>query len=99
MWRQDHPDVALKTCRATWSPPPLPAWIPTSPWRTPSSSSTAWRPNGPTTRSSTAADVRKEIEGILQEKAYAPWGGLIGEKLVNVLEVNLELHKRYGDPA
>jgi K+-transporting ATPase ATPase C chain len=44
-------------------------------------------------------DVRKEIEGILQEKAFAPWGGLIGEKLVNVLEVNLELHKRYGDPA
>jgi K+-transporting ATPase ATPase C chain len=46
-----------------------------------------------------AAEVRKEIEGLLQEKAHAPWGGLIGEKLVNVLEVNLELHKRYGDPA
>ena len=45
------------------------------------------------------ADVRKDIEGILQEKAYAPWGGAIGEKLVNVLDVNLELHKRYGDPA
>jgi potassium-transporting ATPase KdpC subunit len=44
-------------------------------------------------------DVRKDIEGILQDKAYAPWGGLIGEKLVNVLDVNLELHKRYGDPA
>ena len=46
-----------------------------------------------------AAEVHKEIEAILQEKAHAPWGGLIGEKLVNVLEVNLELHKRYGDPA
>lgn len=44
-------------------------------------------------------DVRKEIEGILEEKAYAPWGGAIGEKLVNVLDVNLELHKKYGDPA
>ena len=44
-------------------------------------------------------DVRKDIEGILEEKAYAPWGGAIGEKLVNVLDVNLELHKRYGDPA
>ena len=43
--------------------------------------------------------MRKEIGGILQDKAFAPWGGLIGEKLVNVLEVNLELHKRYGDPA
>ncbi len=46
-----------------------------------------------------ADDVRKEIEGILESKAYAPWGGAIGEQLINVLEVNLELHKRYGDPA
>ena len=45
------------------------------------------------------ADVRKEIEAILQTDASAPWGGLIGEKLINVLEVNLELHKRFGDPA
>jgi K+-transporting ATPase ATPase C chain len=45
------------------------------------------------------ADVRKEIEAILQEKTSAPWGGLIGEKLINVLEVNLELRKRFGDPA
>jgi K+-transporting ATPase ATPase C chain len=44
-------------------------------------------------------DVRKDIEGILEEKAYAPWGGMIGEKLVNVLDVNLEVHKKYGDPA
>jgi potassium-transporting ATPase KdpC subunit len=46
-----------------------------------------------------AAEMRKEIESILEDKARAPWGGLIGEKLVNVLDVNLELHKRYGDPA
>ena len=45
------------------------------------------------------AEVRKEIEAILADKAFAPWGGAIGEKIVNVLEVNLELHKRYGDPA
>jgi potassium-transporting ATPase KdpC subunit len=44
-------------------------------------------------------DVRKDIEDLLQEKAYAPWGGTIGEKLVNVLGLNLELHKKYGDPA
>jgi K+-transporting ATPase c subunit len=29
----------------------------------------------------------------------APWGGLIGEKFVNVLEVNLELRKLYGAPS
>ena len=44
------------------------------------------------------AAVRKEIEQILQENASAPWGGLAGEKFVNVLEVNLELRKRYGAP-
>ncbi|HVP77411.1 MAG TPA: potassium-transporting ATPase subunit C [Thermodesulfobacteriota bacterium] len=43
--------------------------------------------------------VRKEIEQILQENASAPWFGLAGEKLVNVLEVNLELRKRYGAPS
>jgi K+-transporting ATPase ATPase C chain len=43
--------------------------------------------------------VRKEIEQILQKNASAPWFGLAGEKFVNVLEVNLELRKRYGAPS
>jgi K+-transporting ATPase ATPase C chain len=42
------------------------------------------------------AQVRQEIKQLLQEKSAAPWGGIIGEKFVNVLEINLELHKRYG---
>ena len=45
-----------------------------------------------------AGEVRKEIDGILQANASAPFGGLVGEKFVNVLEVNLELCKRYGVP-
>ncbi len=45
------------------------------------------------------ATVRKEIEQILQENASAPWFGLAGEKFVNVVEVNLELRKRYGAPS
>jgi K+-transporting ATPase ATPase C chain len=44
------------------------------------------------------AEVRKEIAQILQANASAPWFGLAGEKFVNVLEVNLELRKRYGAP-
>ncbi len=43
-------------------------------------------------------DVRNEIEQILIGKASAPFEGLAGEKIVNVLEVNLELRKRYGLP-
>jgi K+-transporting ATPase ATPase C chain len=45
------------------------------------------------------AAVRTEIEQILQENASAPLGGLAGEKFINVLEVNLELRKRYGAPS
>ncbi|MEX3790401.1 potassium-transporting ATPase subunit C [Paraburkholderia sp. BR14374] len=30
---------------------------------------------------------------------YAPFAGLVGEPLVNVLEINLELRHRYGPPA
>ena len=43
--------------------------------------------------------VRKDIAEILQKNASAAFGGLAGEKFVNVLEVNLELHKRYGAPS
>lgn len=39
-----------------------------------------------------------EIEQILVNNATAPFGGLAGEKFVNVLEINLELCKRYGEP-
>ena len=45
------------------------------------------------------AKVRQQIEAILQEKSFAPFGGLAGEKMINVLEVNLELRKRFGAPA
>ena len=43
-----------------------------------------------------AAQVRKEIECILNEQAEAPLGGLVGVKLVNVLEVNLKLRDLYA---
>jgi K+-transporting ATPase ATPase C chain len=37
------------------------------------------------------ADIRKAIEELLNQKAEAPFGGLAGVKLINVLEVNLTL--------
>jgi K+-transporting ATPase ATPase C chain len=43
--------------------------------------------------------VRHEIQSLLEQKANAPGGGLFGPKLVNVLELNLELRARYGAPA
>jgi potassium-transporting ATPase KdpC subunit len=44
------------------------------------------------------AQIHQEIDQVLQEHAFAPMYGLWGEKIVNVLEVNLELRKRYGAP-
>ena len=45
------------------------------------------------------AQVRGDINAILQSDAYAPMYGLFGEKMVNVLRVNLELRKRFGAPT
>jgi len=44
------------------------------------------------------AEVGTEIETMLAKDAKAPLGGLAGEKLVNVLMVNLALRDRYGEP-
>jgi K+-transporting ATPase c subunit len=35
---------------------------------------------------------------MLQTDLFAPLGGLVGEKMINVLQVNLELAKHYGAP-
>jgi K+-transporting ATPase ATPase C chain len=39
-----------------------------------------------------------EIEQRLEKNAAAPLGGLAGEKFVNVLEINIELYRCYGEP-
>jgi len=40
--------------------------------------------------------VRNEIKTLLEKKSRAPFEGLFGEKIVNVLEVNLALRKQYA---
>jgi len=47
----------------------------------------------------TAAAVRPRVEAILKDFAFVPLSGLIGEPLVNVLEVNLELDKQLPIPS
>ena len=41
--------------------------------------------------------VRKDIEKLLGQMSHSPAGGLFGEPLVNVLEINLTLRNRYQD--
>jgi K+-transporting ATPase ATPase C chain len=45
------------------------------------------------------AAVRGEIEQMLHDRAFAPGGGLFGEPIVNVLQINLDLRQRYGAPS
>jgi len=92
MWRADHPDVALNdvpgdlvTASASGLDPDI------------TLANAEFQLDRVAAKSADdeklkADDVRKEIEGILEKIAYAPRGGLIGEKLVNVLDVNLEPH-------
>lgn len=40
--------------------------------------------------------IRKEIETLLLENTTAPLGGLVGDNLVNVLEINLALKAKFG---
>lgn len=42
------------------------------------------------------AQTKQEIEKILVAKAEAPLGGLVGVKLINVLELNLALKSHFG---
>src|ERR1700720_4440670 len=42
--------------------------------------------------------VRTEIEQIVQADTDAPVGGVFGEKFVNVLQLNLALRNKYGQP-
>jgi K+-transporting ATPase ATPase C chain len=44
-------------------------------------------------------EVRREISALLNEHASAPFGGIMGEPFVNVLEINLLLRNKYGAPA
>jgi K+-transporting ATPase ATPase C chain len=43
-------------------------------------------------------EIRQEIENILSKNSFAPFNGLAGEKMVNVLQVNLELRNQFGIP-
>jgi K+-transporting ATPase ATPase C chain len=98
MWRQEHPDADIQdvpgdlvTTSASGLDPHI--TLQNAEFQLERVSS-AWAAKKKTDVSA----IRKDIEKILQKNAAAPWEGLIGEKFVNVLEINLELRKLYGAP-
>jgi len=99
MWRQDHPDAALQdvpgdlvTTSASGLDPHISMLNAQFQLDRVAGKWAADLKRDP-------AALRREIGAILERHAEAPWDGVIGEKFVNVLEVNLELRKRYGQPS
>jgi potassium-transporting ATPase KdpC subunit len=45
------------------------------------------------------AQVTDEIQAMLKAHAFSPGGGLFGDPIVNVLQINLALRNRYGAPS
>ena len=98
MWRQDHPDADLAdvpgdyvTTSASGLDPHIS--LQNAEYQLDRVAST-WA----TDLKRKPADVKSEVEQILQKNAKAPLLGLWGEKMVNVLEVNLQLRNLYGAP-
>jgi K+-transporting ATPase ATPase C chain len=98
MWRQDHPDADLQdvpgdyvTTSASGLDPDI--TLQNAEYQLPRVSA-KWADD----LKRKAPEITSEIEQILQKHTVAPLGGLAGEKLVNVLVVNLELRSRYGAP-
>jgi K+-transporting ATPase ATPase C chain len=98
MWRQDHPNVALQdipgdmvTTSGSGLDPDI--TLQNAKYQL-GRVSAKWAADLKRDQSST----RKEIEHILNDNASAAFGGIAGEKFVNVLEVNLALCKLYGTP-
>src|SRR5271157_934461 len=99
MWREDHPDVELQdipgdlvTASGSGLDPHITLQNAEFQLDRVASKWAADTKRDPAT-------VRQEIHQTLLNNASAPLGGLAGEKMVNVLEVNLKLRKQYGAPA
>jgi len=99
MWREDHPDVELQdipgdmvTASGSGLDPHITLQNAEFQLDRVASKWAADTKRDPAT-------VKAEIEQILQANSLAPLGGIAGEKMVNVLEVNLALRKQYGAPS
>ena len=98
MWRQDHADADLQdvpgdmvTASASGLDPHI--TMQNAEYQLERVSS-AWAKD--TKRD--PGQVRMEIGQMVEADAEAPSGGLFGEKFVNVLQLNLSLRNKYGQP-
>lgn len=99
MWRQDHPDADLEPVPADMVMASGSGLDPHITLKNALFQLDRVAEKWATETHRSAPDVRKEINELLQQKAEAPLGGLVGVEIVNVLEVNLALKDRYGSTA
>ena len=99
MWRQDNPNVAIQdipgdlvTTSASGLDPHI--TLENARISTTKRIASKWAVN----LKRKPIDLQREIEQLVQERAYLPVGGLVEEQFVIVLELNIELCNRYGVP-
>lgn len=98
MWRQEHPDVVLQDVPGDYVTTSASGLDPHISLQNAEFQLDRVAAKWATNLHRDPAAVRSEIENLIQEKSSAPIGGLVGEKFVNVLELNLNLRKMYGEP-
>jgi K+-transporting ATPase ATPase C chain len=99
MWRTDHPDAALANVPGDMVTTSGSGLDPDITMENAEYQLDRVASQWATDTKRNPAQVRQEVEQILETDAFAPGDGLFGEKLINVLQVNLELRNRYGAPA
>jgi len=98
MWRQDHPDAPLQDVPADMVTTSASGLDPHITMDNAEYQLDRVAQKWAADKKLDPKQVRDQIEQILQENASAALGGLAGEKFVNVLQVNLQLTSRFGQP-
>jgi K+-transporting ATPase ATPase C chain len=98
MWRQDHPDAPLQDVPADMVTASASGLDPHITMDNAQYQLDRVAQKWAADKKLDPKQVRDQIEQILQENASAALGGLAGEKFVNVLQVNLQLASRFGQP-
>jgi potassium-transporting ATPase KdpC subunit len=98
MWRQDHPDAPLQDVPADMVTSSASGLDPHITLQNAEYQLDRVAQKWAADKKLDPKQVHAQIEEMLQSDASAALGGLFGEKFVNVLQVNLQLASRYGQP-
>jgi K+-transporting ATPase ATPase C chain len=99
MWREEHPDVQLQNVPGDYVTASGSGLDPDITLENAEFQLTRVAEKWAQDLKRDPAQIKQEIEAILQRQASSPGDGLFGEPVVNVLEINLALRNRYGAPS